>query len=78
LESNFSDKIIKELAKEIEDIIALIAHNPNLFPISDVKGVRKVVIKNSILCSIEFWKTKLKYCLFSQIGKTLTKESCRN
>ncbi len=44
LEIRFSEKEIQRLAKEIERITELISHNPNLFPLSDKKKVRKVVI----------------------------------
>ena len=44
LEEEFTDREIERLAKEIERTIELISHNPNLFPLSDKKKVRKVVI----------------------------------
>lgn len=44
LEQNFSDKEIQKLAQKIENTIELISHNPNLFPKSDKKNIRKVVI----------------------------------
>lgn len=55
LEIRFSDKEIQRLAKEIERITELISHNPNLFPLSDKKKVRKVVILrfNSMYYRIE-------------------------
>ena len=55
LEVRFSDKEIQRLAKEIERITELISHNPNLFPLSDKKKVRKVVILrfNSLYYRVE-------------------------
>jgi plasmid stabilization system protein ParE len=44
LEDQFSEKEIQRLAREIERITNLISQNPNLFPLSDKKKVRKVVI----------------------------------
>ena len=44
LEENFSDKEIQRLAQKIETTTKLISSNPDLFPKSDKKNVRKVVI----------------------------------
>jgi plasmid stabilization system protein ParE len=44
LEIRFSEKEIQKLAREIERITKLISQNPNLFPLSDIMKVRKVVI----------------------------------
>lgn len=45
LESNFTEKELNKLAVEIEQFVSLIAENPKLFPASDIKDIRKVVIK---------------------------------
>lgn len=45
LESNFTEKELNKLAVEIEQFVALISKNPTLFPASDIKDIRKVVIK---------------------------------
>lgn len=44
LEQNFSDKEIKKLAQKIENTIELISNNPNIFPKSDKKNVRKAIV----------------------------------
>jgi plasmid stabilization system protein ParE len=44
LEDQFSEKEIQRLAREIERITKLISQNPNLFTLSDIMKVRKVVI----------------------------------
>jgi plasmid stabilization system protein ParE len=44
LEEDFSQKEIKKLAKEIERVINLISQNPTIFPLSEKKNLRKVVI----------------------------------
>jgi plasmid stabilization system protein ParE len=44
LEDQFSQKEIQRLAREIERITKLISQNPNLFTLSDIMKVRKVVI----------------------------------
>ena len=45
LELNFTQREMKKLSVEIEQVLDLISRNPNLFPVSDSLGVRKVVIK---------------------------------
>ncbi|MFT6947835.1 MAG: plasmid stabilization system protein ParE [Vicingaceae bacterium] len=45
LELNFSKKELIKLSVEIERVLRLISKNPNLFPQSDTKRVRRVVIK---------------------------------
>lgn len=45
LELNFTKIELQKLSSELDKTIKLISQNPKLFPISDVKGVRKVVIK---------------------------------
>lgn len=44
LENNFTDKEINRLAIKIEDIINLIAQNPELFQESETKNIRRVII----------------------------------
>ncbi len=44
LEENFTEKEIKKLILEIEKTTHLISNNPDLFPESDTKAVRRVVI----------------------------------
>ncbi len=44
LEENFSDKEIKKLSAKIENTVELISINPNIFQLSDIKGVFKVVV----------------------------------
>lgn len=44
LETKFSDKEMKKLTQEIERILSLISQNPKLFPLSDKKKIRKVVV----------------------------------
>ncbi len=55
LKIKFSNKEIQKLVKEIEKTTQLISHNPNLFPMSDKKQVRKVVILrfNSLYYRVE-------------------------
>jgi plasmid stabilization system protein ParE len=45
LELNFSYKELNKLSVEIERVLRLISKNPILFPQSDTKSVRRVVIK---------------------------------
>ena len=45
LEKEFTPHELKKLSVEIDFTINLISRNPELFPISDFKEVRRVVIK---------------------------------
>ncbi|MBZ9779460.1 type II toxin-antitoxin system RelE/ParE family toxin [Psychroflexus sp. CAK8W] len=45
LEKEFTDKEIRKLSVEIDYTINLISRNPELFPLSDFRGIRRVVIK---------------------------------
>jgi len=45
LELNFTERELRELSKGIDKTLKLISQNPDLFPISESIGVRKVVIK---------------------------------
>jgi len=45
IESNWTEKELRKLSNEIERTVNLISNNPNLFPITDERNVRKVVIK---------------------------------
>ena len=44
LESSFTERELNNLSKAIDKTLSLISHNPNLFPVSEIKGVRRVVI----------------------------------
>lgn len=44
LEEKFTEKEIDKLGEEIERILKIISQNPTIFPLSDKKKVRKVVI----------------------------------
>lgn len=45
LEAHFTEKELKKLSTEIHKTLALLAKTPKLFPLSESKGIRKVVIK---------------------------------
>lgn len=45
LELNFTEKELKKLSLEIDQVLNLISKNPKLFPFSESLKVRKVVIK---------------------------------
>jgi plasmid stabilization system protein ParE len=70
LELNFSKKELNKLSVEIERVLRLISKNPNLFPQSDTKRVRRVVIKkfntmyyresNSIAENLSFYSNRQK------------------
>lgn len=44
LEENFADKEIRRLVLQIEKTIALISHNPNIFPKSELKLIYKAIV----------------------------------
>lgn len=44
LETHFTEREMRKLSIEIDKTLQLISVNPNLFPISKHKGVRRVVI----------------------------------
>lgn len=44
LEEKFTTKELQKLSAEIEFVIELISRNPELFPLSSFKGVRRAVI----------------------------------
>ena len=44
LEKNFSEKEIRRLAWKIESTTEMLARNPKMFPESETRNVRKVVI----------------------------------
>lgn len=46
LETHFSDREMRKLSVEIDKMLKLISLNPRLFPLSEFKGVRRIVIKN--------------------------------
>lgn len=45
LEINFTERELKKLSAEIDKILNLISKNPDIFPTSDRRGIRRVVIK---------------------------------
>lgn len=45
LEKNFTEYEIRKLSTEIDKTLKLIAINPSLFPLSEFKGIRRIVIK---------------------------------
>ncbi len=45
LERYFSERELKKLSNEIDKTLKLISQNPNLFPMSESKGIRRVAIK---------------------------------
>ncbi|WP_310992054.1 type II toxin-antitoxin system RelE/ParE family toxin [Aequorivita marina] len=45
LELHFTKRELKKLSTELDRTLYLISQNPYLFPISDLKGARRVVIK---------------------------------
>ena len=45
LEVYFTERELKKLSSEIDRTLRLISQNPNLFPLSESKGVRRVVVR---------------------------------
>lgn len=45
LEKNFTQRELNKLSQEIERVLELISKNPNLFPLSESQGIRKVIVK---------------------------------
>ena len=45
IEKNWTEKELRKLSNEIERTVNLISNNPNLFPITESRNVRKAVIK---------------------------------
>lgn len=45
LQENFTDRELKALSNSLDKTLILIQQNPNLFPLSEFTGIRKVVIK---------------------------------
>ena len=45
LELHFTKRELKKLSTELDRTLKLISQSPHLFPISELKGVRRVVIK---------------------------------
>ena len=45
LEENWTEKELRNLSTAIENTLKLISENPKLFPISERKRIRKVVVK---------------------------------
>ena len=45
LELHFTDRELKKLSSELDRTLHLISQNPYLFPVSELKGVRRIVIK---------------------------------
>jgi len=44
IEQNWTKKELKKLSNEIERTISLISNNPDLFPLSEIKNVRRAVV----------------------------------
>jgi len=44
LQNNFTDKEIRRLVHKIESSIEIISQNPFIFPVSESKGIHKVII----------------------------------
>ena len=45
LELHFTERELKKLSSELDRTLQLISQNPYLFPLSELKGVRRIVIK---------------------------------
>ena len=45
LETHFTEREMRNLSTEIDKALKLISENPSLFPLSKIKGVRRIVIK---------------------------------
>lgn len=45
IEREFTEKELENLFVEIDMVINLISKNPELFPLSEFKGIRRVVVK---------------------------------
>jgi plasmid stabilization system protein ParE len=45
LELHFTKSELKKLSTELDRTLKLISQNPYLFPVSELKGVRRIVIK---------------------------------
>ncbi len=45
LQENFTDRELKALSNSLNKTLILIQQNPNLFPLSEFAGIRRVVIK---------------------------------
>jgi len=58
LELHFTERELKKLSTELERTLNLISQNPYLFPISELKGVRRVVVKRF---NTLFYREKGKY-----------------
>lgn len=45
LEENWTEKELRNLSHAIEKTLKLISYNPNLYPLSDKKDVRRAIVK---------------------------------
>ena len=45
IEHNWTEKELRKLSNDIERTVNLISNNPNLFPITEGRNVRKAVVK---------------------------------
>jgi len=45
IENNWTEKELRKLSQEIERTLNLISNNPNIFPITESRNVRKAVVK---------------------------------
>jgi plasmid stabilization system protein ParE len=55
LQTNFSEKELRKLAKELDHLLQLISKNPSLFPLSDSVNIRRVVVRkfNTLYYSVQ-------------------------
>jgi len=65
LEENWTEKELKNLSSEIERTIKLISDNPKLFPFSEKKKIRRVIVKKlNTLYYREVKKSKVEILSF--------------
>jgi len=65
LEENWTEKELKNLSLEIERTIKLISANPKLFPLSEKKKIRRVIVKKlNTLYYREVKKSKIEILSF--------------
>ena len=70
LEENWTEKELRTLAESIEEKLALISQNPNLFQASDnKKNIRRVVIQTYNTLYYRFENEQIEIILFSQTDK---------
>ena len=65
LEENWTEKELRNLSSEIERTIKLISENPKLFPLSEKKKIRRVIVKKlNTLYYREVKKSKIEILSF--------------